>query len=109
MKKVGYLLIGLCFFSCAFEEPYFMTIEVSQNPKIIVIDGRFTEFSAIPAAYHHKTKDLDSVHKSKFFVKLKYEKGTTVGAISDIADELKKLKISNVRYYETEELRNSYH
>ena len=89
MKKVVCILIGLNFFSCAFEKPYFMTIEVSQNPKRIVIDGRFTDFSAILAAYHYKTKDLDSVCKSKFFVKLKYEKGTTVGAISDITDELK--------------------
>jgi hypothetical protein len=82
-----------------------MTIEVSQNPKIIVIDGRFVEFSEIQNAYYFKTKDLDSIQKSKFFVKLKYEEGISMGSISIITDELRKLKISNVKYYETEKRR----
>ena len=98
MRKFLIFTLLLTLFSCAFEEPYFMTIEASSDSERITIDDHFV-ISEIPVAIFLKTKDLDSVQRSKFFVKLKVEEGTNMGLISDIKNELRKANVLNIRYY----------
>jgi hypothetical protein len=80
-----------------------MTIETCDKSDDIFIDGRRSDVSGIEAAYYLNTKDMDSLQKSELNVKLKFEEGTTMGLVSDIKFELRKLNLLNVKYYETVE------
>ncbi len=109
MKKLLPFVIFLLLFSCAFEEPYFMTIYANSSSDKIQIDGNFARISDISAAIQMKTRSLDSVQKSKFFVKLKFEKGITSGMVSDIKHELRKANCLNVRYYLLEDSNKNHY
>lgn len=99
MKRMLLLVLFFNLLNCAFEDPYFTIIETNANSNKIIIDNRFAKVSDIPVAIHNKIKDLDSVRKSKFYVKLKVEKGTTMGVIADIKYELRRINVLNICYY----------
>ena len=102
MRKFSLLILLLSFINCAFEEPYFMTIVASSDSNKVVIDNHYAEISDIHLFILLKTKDLDSIQKSKFFIKLKVEKEATMGVIADIKNELRKANVLNIKYYVVE-------
>ncbi|WP_298900237.1 hypothetical protein [uncultured Psychroserpens sp.] len=84
-----------------------MTIYIdADTDERIVIDDKYAELSEIPHAYYDKTKDLDSLQLAKFYVKLKIEKGATMGMVSDVKHELQKLNVLNLKYYQEEYTNN---
>lgn len=105
MRKLLFLIV-LFHFSCAMEESYFSTISTGTSKEKIQIDGIFAKVSDIPEAIKLRTKDLDSVQKSKFFVKLRVHTETSMGVIGDIKDELRKANVLNIRYYTLENSNN---
>ena len=103
--NIKFLLLTFIVSSCAFEDPYFMTIDIYEddpyvmNKRVIAINGKWADIENIPIAVYLETKDLDSVQKTKFFVKLKINKNASMGVVSDVKSELINADVKNVRYY----------
>lgn len=103
-----YILIIFLLSSCAFEDPYFMTIEIynkephTYDERVISIDEHWAIVDEIAAAVQFRKSSMDSLQKSKFFVKLKINKNVPMGIVLDVEHELRKAKIENIRYYELE-------
>ncbi len=84
-----------------------MTISV-YNCDRIAIDNKVVFEQDIPVAVYLKTKDLDSIQKSKFFVKLKISKDAKMEYLKKVEQELKKAGILNVRDYSIDDLNCGY-
>ena len=97
--RIAIILYFLFIQSCAFEEPYFMAIGVD-NCGGITIDNKFTSIKEIPVAVYLETKDLDSSGLSKFYVKLKIAESSNINQVKSVENELRKLNVLKVKYYE---------
>jgi len=99
MRLVFSFLLIFFVMSCAFEDPNFITIEAHGPNCSLEVDGFNTEISELPIAIQLKTQGLDSLQKSRFYVKLNFSEETNMGTVSDIKQELRKLNVLNVKYY----------
>ncbi|WP_299098945.1 hypothetical protein [uncultured Winogradskyella sp.] len=103
MKCIVTLVIGMFLISCGLDEPYFMSVKIT-NCDIVVINESFMELSAqaLQSEIYRKTKGLDSLQLSKFFVKLSISPNTPMEKVSLVKSELQKANILKIRFYEIE-------
>ena len=101
MKCIVFIAFSCVVLSCAFEEPYFMTIDIDNCCDRAIVEGSFVVLSeeSLKAEIYLKTKDLDSVQFSKFFVKLGVSPDAKVKDVSLVEKELQKANIHKVKYY----------
>ncbi|MCD2260714.1 hypothetical protein [Psychroserpens luteolus] len=98
-KKSAVIILSLILWSCTIvDKSIFLTIETTSNPDAITIDGKAAEISDIIPAVQSKTKHLDSVQRSQFYIKLKIDEDTTMGIVSDIKYELRKANALNLQF-----------
>ncbi|WP_299125072.1 hypothetical protein [uncultured Winogradskyella sp.] len=87
--------------SCGMDEPYFMSVDIT-NCDIHIINESFMELSpeALQLEIYLKTKDLDSLQRSKFFVKLSIAPKARMEDVSLVQREFQKANILKIKYYE---------
>lgn len=105
MKKSVLIIIGLLLFSCVFEEPYFISVDIT-NCDTHKINKSFMELTpeALQAEIYLKTKDLDSLQWSKFFVKLSIAPNARMEDVSLVQREFQQANILDIKYYKIENI-----
>ena len=102
MKKVICFIL-LLIFSCSVENTNFISIGLN-NCDRVSIDGEFVEFDSFPVIINSMTRKLDSIQRSKFYVKLEFSNSAKMGLIRDIQNELIKANINEVKFYSIEDI-----
>ncbi len=104
MRKIALVVFSILLISCAFEDPYFSTIEVHHGPCTIRFDDSFTDLESLEWMIYSKKQSLDSIQNSKYYLKLKYSENVTKTMISDIENILRRRQVSKVKYYQIDKI-----
>ena len=101
MKQILIVFSCVLLMSCAEKSLKYVTIE-AYNSEQVMIDGKQVKIEDIHTYITDITTSLDSLQKAQFYVKLKIDKNTTVGVVSDIKYQLRKANTLRVKYYNEE-------
>jgi hypothetical protein len=114
MRVVILFILGLLLISCAFEDPYFSTIEVYRDNAIeiennrIKFDGQFAIIKDLKYWILIRRQELDSMQNSKFYIKLKYSKETKKATITKVENILREANVLHVKYYKVEPVKYGF-
>ncbi len=106
MKRIVFIAFSCVVLSCAFEEPYFMTIDIDNCGDRALVEGSFVVLSeeSLKAEIYLKTKDLDSLQRSKFYVKLSISPNARMKDVSLVESEIRKANVMKIKYYNIEDV-----